>query len=208
MSRTVYDNNHGLVVVAEPPDEDQALHLQIMFHGDLVAAVIFTDDGKLRSLTWPDGENNASATLPTHALGPTDARGVRWDADLDLSSYLAKCPLCEAALDAHGRCVAAGCANCGESIEEPAYAQVRGPVSPGDNPHDAVLSLLTRARALLVETGHTDGGGILDPLDEAVRHIEELACRGCAGPNDDGEGFDGLCGNCADQAEAARSGDN
>jgi len=26
-------------------------------------------------------------------------------------------------------------------------------------------------------------------------------CRECGEPNDDGEGWDGLCGNCADKAE-------
>ena len=29
------------------------------------------------------------------------------------------------------------------------------------------------------------------------------ACRRCGGENNDGEGYDGLCGVCADRAEAA-----
>lgn len=32
---------------------------------------------------------------------------------------------------------------------------------------------------------------------------DQNACRECGEPNDNGEGFDGLCGNCADRAENA-----
>jgi len=32
----------------------------------------------------------------------------------------------------------------------------------------------------------------------------EDKCRKCGEPNNDGEGFDGLCGNCADVAERKR----
>lgn len=30
---------------------------------------------------------------------------------------------------------------------------------------------------------------------------EQYSCRKCGKPNNDGEGYDGLCGNCADKAE-------
>ena len=33
---------------------------------------------------------------------------------------------------------------------------------------------------------------------------DENVCRTCGGPNDDGEGYDGECGECADRTEAAR----
>lgn len=47
--------------------------------------------------------------------------------------------------------------------------------------------------------------------DEYVMAIEFInpedepeLCVECGGPNDDGEGWDGMCGNCADRAEAER----
>lgn len=32
---------------------------------------------------------------------------------------------------------------------------------------------------------------------------EDTHCRSCGEPSDDGEGYDGLCGNCADRVENA-----
>ena len=38
-------------------------------------------------------------------------------------------------------------------------------------------------------------------------YCEQCLCRRCrCRPNDDGEGYDGLCGNCADLAEVERLG--
>lgn len=34
-----------------------------------------------------------------------------------------------------------------------------------------------------------------------MSEADEDMCRECGGPNDDGEGWDGLCGVCADRAE-------
>ncbi len=43
-----------------------------------------------------------------------------------------------------------------------------------------------------------------------VRHSEDdeddSKCRSCGGPNDDGEGYDGLCGDCADKASCHECG--
>jgi hypothetical protein len=52
----------------------------------------------------------------------------------------------------------------------------------------------------------TEGDGYC--LDEALAEEETAArwraprCRECGDPTDDGEGWDGLCGNCADREEA------
>ena len=49
----------------------------------------------------------------------------------------------------------------------------------------------------------------LDPqgrIDCALTNFDDEHCAapGCAEDNDDGEGFDGYCGNCADKREARR----
>jgi hypothetical protein len=36
--------------------------------------------------------------------------------------------------------------------------------------------------------------------DVVVDDVVDDVCRECGGRNDDGEGFDGLCGSCADRA--------
>lgn len=36
----------------------------------------------------------------------------------------------------------------------------------------------------------------------AVEHYETCRTPGCWAPTDDGQGWDGMCGNCADRAEA------
>ena len=49
-------------------------------------------------------------------------------------------------------------------------------------------------------------GGVLEsvgimPLIKKMQFAAECACRECGAPADDGEGYDGMCGNCADIAE-------
>lgn len=56
---------------------------------------------------------------------------------------------------------------------------------------------------------------LVDANDENIEHpnrvkygteeesliAAEMMCRRCGSPNDDGEGYDGMCGNCADLAD-------
>ena len=62
----------------------------------------------------------------------------------------------------------------------------------------------------VIETGYNDDHLTIaqragDDLDNALCTdcFEETHCRSCGEPSDDGEGYDGLCGNCADRVENA-----
>lgn len=60
----------------------------------------------------------------------------------------------------------------------------------------------------VIESGYNDD--CLTPLQRAGEDLdnawctdcwEETHCRSCGSSSDDGEGYDGLCGNCADRVE-------
>lgn len=54
----------------------------------------------------------------------------------------------------------------------------------------------------LVKAGHhPDDSAVLEALDELQRLLEEEVCPACLAPSNDGEGWDGYCGNCADRRD-------
>ena len=67
---------------------------------------------------------------------------------------------------------------------------------------DAVLGFV---RELLGKRGEQAAYVVVDGQDRLLyaRQAKPDGCRNCRRPVDDGEGWDGLCGNCADRAESA-----
>jgi hypothetical protein len=69
----------------------------------------------------------------------------------------------------------------------------------------------TPAEYVLIDHENLEEGGELDftpiacdvqDLDSVVADVRaQYSCKECGKPNNDGEGWDGLCGNCADKAE-------
>lgn len=50
--------------------------------------------------------------------------------------------------------------------------------------------------------------GAREHYDQGEPDDDDFACRECGGPTDDGEGWDGLCGDCADRREAVKEASN
>jgi hypothetical protein len=73
----------------------------------------------------------------------------------------------------------------------------------------AILSFREQGLDLMYDE---EASGPLDklygPIDEVEARLSALEeadanrCRVCGEPNDDGEGWDSMCGNCADRAES------
>lgn len=64
---------------------------------------------------------------------------------------------------------------------------------------DLLRRNMTDARGDLDEHVH----GLEEIAQELVETAEEIGCDECGAYSNDGEGFDGLCGNCADRAEGS-----
>lgn len=67
---------------------------------------------------------------------------------------------------------------------------------------DKMLALVREIRDVLQSEGFPADSTTMEALDELEEAIEDQACTECGAFNDDGEGWDGLCGNCADREAA------
>lgn len=74
-------------------------------------------------------------------------------------------------------------------------------VSPAITIYSNGIDKRPEVQVALMDEGDDDGEDHCGRCCDVNEEVREKTCRECDGPNEDGEGFDGMCGGCADKAE-------